>query len=188
MSLSHRINLINTKMTIKKISVLVLFSLLIIACKGEKKESIDANNETETTMDKKEVKPLGGVTKFDELTGYYIKNTVDFDQAYKFVAVSNQEAFNNYFGIAKTMKNKVSDLDFEKFNIAGILVNPINKANTINITKFTAEGAKQIVNFTTIIGKEQTYTSGELVLFKIPKSRTSVVFDSGGEVVTVEVE
>ncbi|PHS62098.1 MAG: hypothetical protein COB12_11265 [Flavobacterium sp.] len=181
-------NLKNIKMTIKKLSVLVLFTLLIMACKEEKKESIDTNKETETTMDKKEVKPLGGVTKFDKLSGYYIKNTVEFDQAYKFVVVSNQEAFNNYFGIAKTMKNKVSDLDFEKFNIAGILVNPINKANTINITKFTAEGAKQIVHFTTIIGKEQTYTSGELVLFKIPKSRTSVEFNSGGEIVTVDVE
>ena len=54
-------------------------------------------------------------------------------------------------------------------NIAGILVKPSKKANKIKMEKYTSEGAKTIVEFSNIAGEEQTFTSGGLLLFKIPK-------------------
>ena len=86
------------------------------------------------------------------------------------------------------MDNKVTALDFDKFNIAGVLVKPSNKASKIKMTKCTAEGAKQIVGFALESGEEQTFTSGALMLFKIPKSRTNVNFVFGDATVNVAVE
>ena len=56
------------------------------------------------------------------------------------------------------------------------------------MTKCTAEGAKQIVGFALESGEEQTFTSGALMLFKIPKSRTNVNFVFGDATVNVAVE
>jgi len=56
------------------------------------------------------------------------------------------------------------------------------------MTKYTADGAKQIVGFTVENGDEQTFTSSALMLFKIPKSRTSVDFVNGNSKENVVVK
>ncbi len=86
------------------------------------------------------------------------------------------------------MDNKVTALDFDKFNIAGILVKPSKKVKKIKIENYTSEGVKTIVGFANEVGEEQTFTSGALMLFKIPKSRTSIDFVSEGVIVNVEVK
>ena len=127
-------------------------------------------------------------TRFEELKGYFVKNTVSFDNDYRFVVASNKESFDKYFGSGKTLSNEITSLDFDKFNIAGILVKPSDRASKIEITKYTSDGAKTIVGFKNIIGEKQTYTSGALLLFKIPKSRTSVDFVSGSTTINIPVE
>ena len=192
---SHQINLIyihpvnelefkNKKMNFKKVLSVVLLAGVLFACDAPKKKEI--KEVKKPAMEKKEAVKMGA-TRFEELKGYFVKNNVVFDSDYKFVAVSNQEDFDKYFGIAKTKNNEITALDFDKFNIAGILVKPSNKASKIEMTKYTSEGAKTIVGFTSVFGKEQNFTSGALMLFKIPKSRTSVDFVTGGKMVNVTV-
>jgi len=55
------------------------------------------------------------------------------------------------------MNNEVTDLHIDKFNIAGILVKPSKKASKIQMEKYTAEGAKQIVNFIIENGEDQSF-------------------------------
>lgn len=172
-------------MKIKKALSLALIVGVLLACNTPKKKEI--KEVKAPTMEKKEDVKMGA-TRFEQLKGYFVKNDVEFDKAYKFVVVSNQENFDKYFGVAKTMNNEVTPLDFDKFNVAGILMKPIDKASKIEITKYTAEGAKQIVGFTNVLGENQTFTSGTLMLFKLPKSRTSVDFISGSATVNVSVE
>ena len=169
----------------KKIVSIVLLAGVLFACDAPKKKEL--KEVKEPAMEKKEAVKMGA-TRFEELNGYFVKNTVEFDKDYIFVAVSNQKDFDTYFGIAKTMDNKVTALDFEKFNVAGILVKPSKKASKIEMTKYTAEGAKTIVGFTNVLGEDQTFTSGALMLFKLPKSRTSVDFVNGSAIVNIEVK
>ena len=174
-------------MNFKKVLSVVLLAGVLFACDAPKKKEIKEIKEVKKpAMEKKEAVKMGA-TRFEELKGYFVKNNVVFDSDYKFVAVSNQEEFDKYFGIAKTKNNEITALDFDKFNIAGILVQPSKKASKIEMTKYTSEGAKTIVGFTSVFGKEQNFTSGGLMLFKIPKSRTSVDFVTGGKMVNVTV-
>ena len=55
------------------------------------------------------------------------------------------------------MNNEVTDLHIDKFNITGILVKPSKKASKIQMEKYTAEGAKQIVNFIIENGEDQSF-------------------------------
>jgi len=55
------------------------------------------------------------------------------------------------------MNNEVTDLHIDKFNITGILVKSSKKASKIQMEKYTAEGAKQIVNFTIENGEDQSF-------------------------------
>ena len=129
-----------------------------------------------------------GATRFEEIKGYFVKNDVVFDEDCKFIAVSEQDGFDKYFGIGKTMNNDVTTLDFDKFNVAGILVKPSDIASKIEITQYTSEGAKTIVGFKNGIGEKQSFTSGGVLLFKIPKSRTSIDFVSEGTTVIVTIK
>jgi len=172
-------------MNLKKLLSIVFIAGVIFACDAPKKKEIKEIKEPK--MEKTEKVTLGA-TRFEELKGYFVKNNVAFDKDFKYIIVSSQEDFDRYFGIGKTMDNKVTALDFDKFNIAGILVKPSKKANNIKIENYTSEGAKTIVGFSNVTGEEQTFTSGGLLLFKIPKSRTSVDFVFDGQTINIQAK
>jgi len=179
-------------MRIKKVVGLLFVAGVLFACDSPKKENAKEDiapviEKKESVMEKKE-QALGGVTRFEKIRGYFVKNTVDFDGENKFVVVSNQEDFDTYFGVGKTTKGVVTEIDFDKFNVAGILIKPSDTATSIKMSKFTAEGGKQIVGFTVFLGDKQSFTSSPVLLFKIPKSRTSVDFVSDSGTVNVAVK
>ena len=169
----------------RKLLSVIFIAGVIFACDTPKKKEV---KEVKEPKSEQKEKVTLGATRFEELKGYFVKNNVTFDKDYKYIVVSSQEGFNKYFGMGKTMNNEVTPLDFEKFNIAAIMIKPSNKVNKIKMEKYTSEGAKTIVGFSVEAGEEQTFTSGELLLFKIPKSRTSVDFVSNGETLNVEVK
>ncbi len=176
------------KMKLKKLSILTITIALIVACDAtpKKKETKNIDKSVEV-VEKKEVQTNTTTTRFVELTGYFVKNDITFDNTYEFVAVSNQKDFDANFGIAKTMDNEVTPLDFEKFNIVAILVKPSNQKNEIKIDTYTANNGKMLVGFSNKLGEEQSFTSGELLLFKIPKAITNIDFVSGSLTVNIKV-
>jgi len=131
-------------------------------------------------------KPTSG-TRFEKLNGYFVKNTVNFDKDYKYIAVSNQEDFDKYFGIAKTMNNKVTPLDFNKFNVAAILNIPSNKSEKIKLVQYTSKNGAMTVKYELEGGSDQTYTSGDMLVFKIPKGITKIDFISEDHSKTINV-
>ncbi len=162
----------------------MVFAVILFACDAPKKE--EAKQVKEPVMEKKE-QTTTGVTRFEALNGYFVKNDVKFDKDIIYAVVTGQGDFDKYFGIAKTMDNKPTALNFDKFNVAAIMLKPSKKAQKINLGRYTAEGAKQIVEFNIETGADQSFTSGGLLLFKIPKSKTSVDFVTGGQTTNIEV-
>ena len=99
-------------MNFKKLFTIVIIAGVIFACEAPKKKEIKEVKELK--MEKTEKVTLGA-TRFEEVKGYFVKNNVNFDKDYKYIVVSSQEDFDKYFGIGKTMDNKVTALDFDKY-------------------------------------------------------------------------
>ncbi len=164
---------------------MIFIAGVLFACESPKKKEL---KEVKVPKIEKTEKTTLGATRFEELNGYFVENDVGFDRDVEFVAVSSLDEFNKYFGTAKTMNNEVTPPDFDKFNVAAIMVKPSKKPGKIKLTKYISEGAKTIVGFEILPGIELNFTSGGLLLFEIPKSRTNVDFISNKDTINVPVK
>lgn len=169
-------------MKIKKVIILVAVVGSITACCNSKKRENDDN----IVFDKKDTIHMGA-TRFEELKGYFVKNTVEYKKDFMYIAVTNQKDFDANFGVAKTMHNKVTSLDFDKFNVAGILIAPTNKIEKIKLNKYTSDKDILIVEFELEKGSDKSFNSGAILLFKIPKSINSIdfIFNNQSEIIKV---
>ena len=173
-------------MKIKKNIILIALLAIVVSCKETKQETKEeSTSETEKIVESK--KSVMTATKFEKLNGYFVKNTVNFDKDYKYIAVSNQEDFDKYFGIAKTMNNKITPLGFDKFNVAAILNIPTNKSEKIKLVQYTSKSGTMTIKYEIEKGGDQTYTSGDMLIFKIPKGITKIDFISENRSETINV-
>jgi hypothetical protein len=126
-------------------------------------------------------------TEINYLAGYFLKNDVDFKTETKYLVLTNRNDFDQYFGIAKTMNNTISEIDFEISNVAAL----IYKASytPIEISLINEVSANEVLHFQykTTIQEKQSFSSTSMKLFTIPKTIKSVVFTSGKETNTVSV-
>ena len=177
-------------MKIKQILFAAAIAGTIISCndtnkKTEEQTNMNSETKTEKTMEKSS-KSVSN-TRFEKLEGYFVKNTISFDKDVMYLAVSNQEDFDTNFGIAKTMNNKVTPLDFEKFNVAAILKIPSKKSDRIKLLKYTSSNGVMTVGYDLEKGSDQTFDAGDLLLFKIPKGITKINFESEGQSETISI-
>jgi len=116
----------------------------------------------------------------EELNGYFVKNTVKFDENYDFkhLVVTNQEDFNRYFGVAQTMQNQVDKIDFEKNSVIAIMTKPSNIAKKTGLVYYEFEGDHLFVLYKIVEGDKNTYQSTSLYLATIPKDIARVKFKS----------
>ncbi len=126
----------------------------------------------------------------DKLQGYFIKNTVKFDDDFDFkhIVVTNQKDFDEYFGIGKTMKNKVDKVDFEKNNVIAIATKPSKKSYKIDVVYYEFDDHKLLIQYGVAKGGKNSYESSALYLATIPKCIETVNFKSKDNVAEVEVK
>ena len=168
----------------KKGFILLAFIGLFMSCENNQTKEVQ-NNEQEVQQTSQE-KTM--VTRFEALKGYFVKSNVVFEGDSKYVVVTNTDDFNQYFGIAKTMNNEVTALDFEKFNVAAIILKPSNKLHEIKLEKYTSKDGITLVGFYVEEGEERDFTASSLLLFKIPKSIKSIDFQQKWITVNVVVK
>ncbi len=177
-------------MKIKNVLLLIAIVAVTISCNETKKKTenqTDMNSETKTEKTIEKTSKTVSNTRFEKLEGYYVKNTLEFKEDFMYIAVTNQEDFDAVFGIAKTMNNKVTPLDFEKFNIAAILKIPSRKSDRIKLQKYTSSNGVMTVGYDLEKGSDQTFDAGDLLMFKIPKGITKINFESEGKINTINV-
>lgn len=126
----------------------------------------------------------------DELNGYFVKNTVKFDDNYDFkhVVVDNQKDFDKYFGVAKTMKNKVDKVNFEENSVIAIMTKPSNILKEIGLVYYEFDGDKLFIQYKIREGAQNTYESTSLYLAIISKGVASVKFKSRYNVGVVDIK
>jgi len=74
----------------------------------------------------------------DKLNGYFVKNTVKFDDNYDFkhIVVNNKKDFDKYFGAAKTMKNTVDKVNFDESSVIAIMTKPSKFSKNIGLVYY----------------------------------------------------
>ncbi len=104
-----------------------------------------------------------------ELTGFFLKNTYKQDEDVKLLLFNNETAFNEIFGIGKTMNNQITKPDFATSIVGAVTLKPTQKQTTITVEKMETIGdaCHLFINIET--GAGQTYTSTPVYIFAIEK-------------------
>ncbi len=148
-------------------SVISIFLvMLLFSCNDSKKEEQNSNSES----------------NIEVIEGYFPNNDIEFSQPVKVIITSNKEDFERYFGIAKTMSNTISEIDFDNNKVVAIIARPLDKKQTISILETKLKNNKLAIKYKLEIGAPQSFSSTDLKMLKIPKSINAIdVYTDEGE-------
>ncbi len=122
------------------------------------------------------------------INGYFAKNTIQFNNNFKHFVLTNQHDFDNYFGVAKTMKNKVDKVDFKKNFIVAVVTKSSKIPKEIKPVYCDLENDKLTIKYKITEGKENSFMSSGLYLATVPKDGiSSVIFRTRNDVELIEV-
>jgi type II secretion system protein G len=123
---------------------------------------------------------------FDTYSGYFVSNKFEPNAAGSFVVISDQEQFDNVFGVAFVMRDKSHRLPKDAFKSL-MLVAAIKRGKAVVEFKVeTVTEAKGVVElrYTTTEKKSDTATFACPLIVSIPKGKYTVVqFVENGKVV-----
>lgn len=108
----------------------------------------------------------------EQLSGYFIKNTMKFDANFNFknIVVTNQTDFDTYFGVAKTMKNKIDQVNFDKNNVVALMTKPSKTSKDIDILYYEFNDDILSIQYGIKEGAKNKFKSTGLYLATIPKN------------------
>lgn len=155
-----------------------------------KVSDVDAIREIAVMETIKEGNTIYKKKAVEKLDGYFVKNTVEFDDNYDFkhIVVTSQEDFDKYFGVAKTMNNRVDKVDFEENSVIAIMAKPSKYTKKIRLVYYEFDDDKLWIKYHIAVGSENTYESTGLYLASIPKNVTSIEFRSRYNVELLDVK
>jgi len=104
------------------------------------------------------------------LKGYFVKNTVSAEKDSQVVLINSQEEFNQSFGVAKTMENTVTPIDFTKNKVVAIFTKPTDVQTTIDLGKVIIKGEDLTLTYQLKQGEKQSFKSSALLLFSVPNT------------------
>jgi len=104
------------------------------------------------------------------LKGYFVKNTVSAEKESQVVLINSQEEFNQSFGVAKTMDNTVTPIDFTKNKVVAIFTKPTDVQTTIDLGKVIINGEDLTLTYQLKQGEKQSFKSSALLLFSVPNT------------------
>ncbi|NGX83130.1 hypothetical protein [Aequorivita sp. KMM 9714] len=110
------------------------------------------------------------------IENYFPKNDIEFSSPVKTVVISNKVRFEQFFGVAKTMNNEISPIDFEENKVVALIAKPSDVKQEIFITATELKKNKLLVKYKLKQGETQSFTSADLKMFTIPKSVYAVDF------------
>ncbi|MGO3182520.1 MAG: hypothetical protein ACTIJ9_06770 [Aequorivita sp.] len=137
-----------------KSTLVIFFLLILVSCNDAKKEGENTNSEASVEL----------------MEGYFPKNDMEFNQPVRVIITDKKEDFDRYFGVAKTMTNTVSEIDFDKNKVVAIVTEPSDRKQIIKISETKLKNNKLGINYKLEIGDSQSFSSQALKMFKVPKS------------------
>ena len=104
------------------------------------------------------------------LENYFPKNNIEFTSPVKVMVIDNKNRFDEFFGIAQTMKNSATPIDFEKNKVVALISKPSDELLKIQLTETRLKDNNLLVKYKTIPSEAQSFVSSDLKMFSIPKS------------------
>ncbi|MCU4154988.1 hypothetical protein J1N10_03305 [Carboxylicivirga sp. A043] len=132
-------------------------------------------------------KESNNTDKLTYLNGYFLRNNVSLNEEVNPIVITSKNEFDNYFGIAKTMNNTVSEVEFDKNNYAAIITKPSSTKQMVIITNSKEENGQLTINYKILKEGNQTFVSNEMKIFAMPKTIKSVNFVSERESKLIEI-
>ncbi len=112
------------------------------------------------------------------LEGYFVKNNVVFQSNVEHLVLTNKADFDTYFGVAKTMKNDITEVNFETNNVLAIISKPSDNTK-LGINSMSEDNNMFTIDYQLSKKEKQSHTSSDVKLFTIPKTVKQVKFVSG---------
>ncbi|WNJ18408.1 hypothetical protein [Pontibacter sp. G13] len=164
-------------------SFLAISTLCLFACtpsnQESKADSVTPSTEAINSEDQAQsINPT-------YLQGYFVKNDVMLQDSVEFRTFASQEALETVFGIAKTMDNEITQIDFTQNAVAAIITMASHSAHRIEITDVEAQGSKWVIHYEFHIAPEQSFNTQAAVALEIPSDIKIVAFSTAGK--TTEV-
>lgn len=105
------------------------------------------------------------------LDNYFVKNNVTLTDDTTYQAITNNATFENNFGVAKTMDNKIITPDFNGQTVVAVILKPTNKNVSVKLLKATLDGKDLNVYYSiTNNGADLTYTQTPAAVATVPKA------------------
>lgn len=148
---------------------------ICFSCNNKKRDK----DKNESTMEMTaETKPM----EIEIVENYFTKNDMA-PRVIQYFTIDNQDDFNKQFGIAKTMDNKVSSIDFKNNRIGAIVLPTTDKNTSIEITEAERFGSGAIITYEINEGDKQSFSITPTLIFKLPADNTlkTLEFKSNGD-------
>ena len=162
--------------------ILLFFAVVaLFSCSNnEKKENQATNTQFKTT------EPIEQHLK--NIEGYFPKNSMVFEDECENLVISSQKDFDAYFGIAKTMTNKIENINFDENAAVAIITKPSKVKKKIILLYSELSKGELLVQYNIREWSEKNnYESTDLFLAKIPNNIKSVRFKTRFTTETLEI-
>lgn len=168
-------------MIIRKIVLAVFATAMIVAC-GDKKGGKNSSESEFTRVGEPENMEV------EVIENYFPKKEIT-PNVIQFYTIDNEKEFNQKFGVAKTMNNKVTPIDFSKNRVGVIILPETNKKTTIEIDDTERIGSGAVIEYEITEGEEQSFSTTPALIFKLPGDNRlkTIEFKAGKEVNVIGV-
>ena len=167
-----------------KLLPILLVSLVFAGCKDGAKSAAGSGSPS-PGADRPATQAAGKAFDAVPMQGYFVKNTVAIDGDSKTVVLGSKAEFDKYFGVAKTMDNTVTPVDFSKSRVVAIFTKPSEAETKIVLTKTERDAGTLTVHYKVETGAKRGFATTALVLFPIPNDIETVVVEGNGTKETI---
>lgn len=154
----------------KRFSAISCISILLWACNApgtsNQQEANDSSAAAPINSIPSDEKDLH-VTLLDQ---YFLSNKIHFEDSISCYVVTDKAKFENMFGVAKTMTNKITVPNFEKEYVFAIAVPATEVKTSFVIDSARISGNNADIYFSITRGGRQGYKSSQVILGTFDKS------------------
>ena len=105
------------------------------------------------------------------LDNYFVKNNVTLTDDTTYEAITSNVTFENNFGVAKTMDNKIITPDFNGQTVVAVILKPTNKNVSVKLLKATLAGKDLNIYYSiSNNGADLTYTQTPTAIATVPRA------------------
>ena len=105
------------------------------------------------------------------LDNYFVKNNVTLTDDTTYEAITSNVTFENNFGVAKTMDNKIITPDFNGQTVVAVILKPTNKNVSVKLLKATLAGKDLNIYYSiSNNGADLTYTQTPTAVATVPRT------------------